>query len=151
MHRILFIFLLITAVTFFSCSIFQKKPIENTETEVTELFISAPDLNNVLETAQNEGKIVFVDIYTTWCTPCKVMDREVYTDPEVIRFLQENMISYKVDAEKDNGPDMMAIYEVLVFPTLLFLDDKGREISRSDGALDARGFLKLAEKANSIR
>ena len=104
-------------------------------------------LTNVLEDAQSSGKIVFLDMYTTWCAPCKIMDEQVYTDPEVENLLDNNMVSYKVDAEKDNGPDLTVIFNVQVYPTLIFLDDKGREIVRSDGALSTTGFLELAQRA----
>lgn len=110
-------------------------------------FITSGTLTSILEEAQTDGKIVFVDFYTTWCAPCKVMDEEVYTDPTVEELIDRKMISYKVDAEKGNGPDLSLIYNVQVFPTLLFLDDKGREIVRNDGALSTTGFLELAQRA----
>ena len=41
------------------------------------VFVKSKTLTSVLEDAQANGKIVFVDMYTTWCAPCKVMDDEV--------------------------------------------------------------------------
>lgn len=110
-------------------------------------FVKSKTLTSVLEDAQSSGKIVFLDMYTTWCAPCKIMDEEVYTDTSVEELLDTKMISYKVDAEKGNGPDLTVIYNVQVFPTLIFLDDKGREIVRNDGALSTTGFLELAQRA----
>lgn len=110
-------------------------------------FIASSSLTKVLEDAQNSGKIVFLDMYTTWCAPCKVMDEEVFTDPAVEALFDSKVISYKVDAEKGNGPDLALIYNVQVYPTLLFLDDKGREIVRNDGALGTTGFLELTRQA----
>lgn len=110
-------------------------------------FVSSKTLTDVLENAQASGKIVFLDMYTTWCAPCKIMDEEVFTDPTVEALLDEKMVSYKVDAEKGNGPDLTVIYNVQVYPTLIFLDDKGRELARSDGALGTTDFLALAQQA----
>jgi len=110
-------------------------------------FVQSKTLTDVLENAQASGKIVFLDMYTTWCAPCKIMDEEVFTDPAVESLLDEKMVSYKVDAEKGNGPDLTLIYNVQVYPTLIFLDDKGRELVRNDGALTTTGFLDLAKQA----
>lgn len=115
------------------------------------IFVNSDKLTYVLEDAQKENKIVFLDMYTTWCAPCKIMDNEVFTDPSVKSFLEDNMISYKVDAEKGNGPDLSLIYNVQVFPTLLFLDDKGRELVRYDGATGVTKFLELARQAVDMK
>jgi len=40
----------------------------------------------VLEKAEKENKLVFVDAYTTWCGPCKQMSREVFTKKKVADF-----------------------------------------------------------------
>ncbi len=134
----------------FNCNGSKKATSGNSKPNApSSIFVTSKTLTSVLEDAQSKGKIVFVDVYTDWCTPCKLMDQEVYTDPSVKDYLKENMISYKVDAEKGNGPDLSLIYNVQVYPTLIFLDDKGRELVRSDGALSTTGFLNLAQQAVS--
>src|SRR5882724_1309085 len=30
--------------------------------------------------AKSEGKLVFIDFYTTWCEPCKRLDKDTWTD-----------------------------------------------------------------------
>ncbi|MFT5765241.1 MAG: thiol:disulfide interchange protein [Saprospiraceae bacterium] len=143
MKRLTILLFAILPFILFNCNGSKKAAV----TTQSGLFVTSKTLTAVLEEAQTKGKIVFVDMYTTWCTPCKVMDQEVYSHPSVVKFLKDNMISYKVDAEKGNGPDLAIIYNVQVYPTLLFLDDKGREIVRNDGALSITGFLELAGRA----
>jgi len=147
MKHLTFLLIAILPFTFLNCNgskkISKSKPVSQKGVD----FIKSETLTSVLEDAQNSGKIVFLDMYTTWCAPCKIMDEEVYTDRSVEDLLDSKMISYKVDAEKGNGPDLTVIYNVNVFPTLIFLDDKGREIVRNDGALSTTGFLELAQRA----
>ncbi len=110
-------------------------------------FQKSNSLMSVLEDAQTEDKIVFVDVYTTWCLPCRVMDEEVFTERSTARFLNSNFINYKIDAERSNGPTVAAIYEVQAYPTLLFLDSNGRVLVRKEGAVYHDELQALGNRA----
>ncbi|NSL87385.1 DUF255 domain-containing protein [Chitinophaga sp. Mgbs1] len=49
----------------------------------------------VLNKAYTEGKYIFVDCYTTWCGPCKAMERNVYPSKEVGDYMNKRFISVK--------------------------------------------------------
>lgn len=51
------------------------------------------------ELAAKQRKHLVVDIYTTWCGWCKVMDRQTYGDPQVSAYLTENFVLAKVNGE----------------------------------------------------
>lgn len=51
--------------------------------------------------AVKENKILMVDAYTDWCYWCKVMDRETFTDSAVIKTLNSNFVTVKLNPEKD--------------------------------------------------
>lgn len=148
MNRILLLLIVALPLFLTNCNGTKKTAGTTTKPKSSKgIFTSSQTLTSILEEAQQEGKIVFVDMYTTWCAPCKVMDAEVYTQSSVHDLFKDKIISYKVDAEKANGPDLALIYNVQVYPTLLFLDGRGREIVRNDGALGTTGFLDLARLA----
>ena len=48
------------------------------------------DFDKALTKAKDQEKIIFIDAYTTWCGPCKMMDREVFTDSAIGDFYNEN-------------------------------------------------------------
>ncbi|MBK8625412.1 MAG: DUF255 domain-containing protein [Saprospiraceae bacterium] len=50
--------------------------------------------------AGNNNKKFLIDVYTDWCGWCKVMDKKTFTDPEVIKYLNENFHVVKFDAEQ---------------------------------------------------
>ena len=102
---------------------------------------------NVLEEAKMENKLVFIEFYADWCMPCKMMEKEVFSNNEIGKFFNKEFINIKVDTEKDNGPDMAAIFEVHALPTLLFVDEIGRVVERQEGALYHTDLQLLAEKA----
>jgi len=84
---------------------------------------------------------------TEWCLPCKMMDEDVFSDPAVISFMNENFINYKVDAEKENGPLLALVYEVSAYPTLVFVDKKGKAIVKNVGAVSQSQLIALAKEA----
>jgi thioredoxin-related protein len=48
----------------------------------------------------NNKKKFLVDVYTDWCGWCKVMDQKTFTDPELIKYLNENFYAVKFNAEQ---------------------------------------------------
>lgn len=54
------------------------------------------------EKAAKQNKHMIVDIYTTWCGWCRVMERETYANPEVAAYLSENFVLAKVNGESPN-------------------------------------------------
>ena len=42
---------------------------------------------------------MIIDLYTDWCGWCKVMDRNTFTDSDVISHINNNFVAIKFDAE----------------------------------------------------
>ena len=99
-----------------------------------------------LSEAQATDRQVFVDVYTEWCAPCKIMDRTVFPDDRVGDYFNSRFVSVKIDAEDEviDGPLIANTYEVGSYPTLLFLHADGSEIGRIAAGVDVDTFLKLA-------
>jgi thioredoxin-like negative regulator of GroEL len=87
-------------------------------------------LEQALEQARSEGKLVFVEIGAYWCPPCHRLDEEVFTQPVVGAFLGEGYVPLHIDAEKGEGPDIAKRYDVQAFPTMLVLESSGLEKGR---------------------
>ena len=100
-----------------------------------------------LQQAEEEEKLVFVDVYTSWCGPCKVMSQTVFPDQKVGEYFNARFVSFKLDAEDMdiNGPRISNTYDVRVYPTLLFLNPDGTELGRGVSGYDIEGLLGLAE------
>ena len=48
---------------------------------------------------ETENRLIFIDVYTDWCGWCKVMDKKTFTDPEVVKQLNEHFYAVKFNAE----------------------------------------------------
>lgn len=100
-----------------------------------------------LAKAKKENKMVFMDCYTTWCGPCKMLAKNIFPQKEVGDFFNKHYVSVKMDMEKGEGIELMKKYEVKAFPTLLFLDDNGVVLHKMVGGSDAAGLIGEAKAA----
>lgn len=49
--------------------------------------------------SDKKPKRIFIDVYTTWCGPCKLLDKRTFTNPDLIEFVNKNYYPVKFDAE----------------------------------------------------
>lgn len=98
--------------------------------------------------AEAEDKHVFVDVYATWCGPCKVMDAVVFPRDDVGEHYNAHFINVKLDAEDEsiNGPAISERYGVGAYPTYLYLNSDGSVVGSAVGALPASLFVQVAEQ-----
>ena len=105
-------------------------------------------LEDAQAAAKAANKRVFVDVGAYWCPPCRKLDEEVFTRPEVGEALKAGYVPVHIDAEKGEGPEVVARYRVQAYPTLLVLEAEGLERGRLVDAVPADELLKsLAEIA----
>jgi len=108
------------------------------------------DFASSLARAKKAKKYVFVDFYATWCGPCKMMDRTVYTD-STVALETARYVTRKVDAEKGEGVDLARRYKVDAYPTLLVVDAAGTEVAREVGYRPADKFRLFLEDTRTGR
>ncbi|WP_346237332.1 thioredoxin fold domain-containing protein [Niabella insulamsoli] len=112
----------------------------------------------VVAKAKRENKMIFLDCYTTWCGPCKVMTSKVFTQPEVGDFYNTHFINAKVQLDTtDNddayikgwykdGHDIAQKYNVRAYPTYLIFDPQGEIIHRFVGSMSPDAFVAAGQK-----
>ena len=99
--------------------------------------------------AQKENKLLFVDAYATWCGPCKMMDRDVFSNKAVGDYFNKNFISYKLDMETPNGREFNAKYPVNAYPSFFFLDGSGAVTHTVRGYMAPDPFMEEGKKAQA--
>ena len=100
-----------------------------------------------LAEAKSTGKPIFMDCYTSWCVPCKMLATTVFTKKEVGDYFNSHFINVKMDMESKEGKTLNKQYEILGYPTLLFIDGGGNMFHRIVGTTPAEILLKEAARA----
>ncbi len=99
---------------------------------------------------------MFVDFFTTWCGPCKMMSNKVFPQKEVGDFMNAKFIPLKLDAEKE-GAALAKQYGVKAYPTYVVMDGDGKEVAKFSGYMDGPKFIEkvtvsdLSEKLRRLR
>ena len=89
-----------------------------------------PYSEEILNEAQNLKKLVIIDFYATWCTPCREIEEVTLHDPLVIKQAESDFVMIKVDVTKGGNPlheRLLKQYEVKGVPTIVFMDTDGKE------------------------
>jgi thiol-disulfide isomerase/thioredoxin len=108
------------------------------------------DWSSMLAKAKAEDKLIFVDVYTTWCGPCKMVDHNIFPKAAIGAKFNANFINYKVDAEYGEGPSIADRYDVRSYPNFLFINGEGKLVHRMTGYQPVESFLKEANIALSL-
>jgi thioredoxin 1 len=103
----------------------------------------------ILKKAKQEKKVIFFDAYTTWCGPCKLLQKNVFTRDDVAAVFNEKFINVKFDMESGEGPALAAKYPLEGYPTLFFINEKGKVVKTLLGYQKPEDLIKAAKSIKS--
>ena len=111
--------------------------------------------------SKESGKLIFLNAYTSWCQSCRVADSTNYRSKVIAKLINENFIPVKFDAAstKDlnffgktykggvqSGPHQLTrayIRQNFQMPTLLFINNKGQQITELHGFIPPRALESI--------
>ena len=95
-----------------------------------------------LAAAKAEKKLVFIDFYTSWCGPCKMMMKNIFPLKEVGNYLNSKFVCIKIDAEKGEGPELAKRYQVKASPTFVAINPAEEILmTKVGGSGSGSGFI----------
>lgn len=124
-------------------------------------------------TAQKKNpKKIIMDVYTEWCGPCKMLDKNTFQNKQVADYINKNYYAVKFNAEGNeevnykgrkftnttydatrkgrNGThDLTYALKISGYPTMVFFDEKGEYVSPLTGYYTPSQieiFLKIFSK-----
>jgi thioredoxin-related protein len=132
-------------------------PLSVTETGIK--WTTGLSWEQVKQKARAENKSIFVDAYTTWCGPCKAMDKYVYPNDTVGDFFNKHFISVKAQMDVtdkddqrvkdwyDDATTIRTAYAVEAFPSFIFLSPEGKIVQKEQGYRPVKEFVNVGEAA----
>jgi len=122
-------------------------------------FESSLTWDQVKKKAKAENKYIFIDVFATWCGPCREMDNKIYPAQSLGSFMNERFISVKlqVDQTKSDSKQIRtwyadaaritSQYKIGSYPSFLFFSPEGYLVNQGTGFQSVESFQKMAESA----
>ena len=124
-----------------------------------------------VEANKKAPKKMVIDMYTSWCGWCKVMDRETFTDPDVIEYINKHFYAVKFDAEQKEPIEFQGkTYEFVnagrrgihtlayslmqgkaSYPSFVFLDENFKNLGVSKGFKKPEAFMVDLKKVGEYQ
>ena len=116
-----------------------------------------------LELQKKTPKKIMMDVYTNWCGPCKMLDKNTFQKKEVADYVNKHYYAVKFNGEgnesvnykektfsnpkynpanakrRNSAHDLTRYLQVSAYPTIVFFDDKGEVIA------PIRGYQKPSQ------
>ena len=99
-----------------------------------------------LAKAKEENKPVFLDVYATWCGPCKKLKKSTFKDEAVGTYFNKNFINISIDGETEEGRAIVNKYRVRVYPTLIIADYEGNMRTKTTGFVKPHILINFGKR-----
>lgn len=86
------------------------------------------DWASIKKRAIHQHKMIYLDVFTSWCGPCKMMAKNYFPQKEAGDFYNDNFVCYQIDAEKGEGIAIAKQYDVRGYPTNLFINASDEKV-----------------------
>ncbi len=120
----------------------------NTEKIITSeegiQFVEA-DWNKAVQEAKKQKKLIFIDAYTSWCGPCRMLKQKTFTDKAAGEYFNSHFINIALDMEKGDGLAFAEKYQIRAYPTLLIMDADQTSVSVSEGYINPGQLIEFGK------
>jgi len=101
------------------------------------------DVESAKKLAVNSDKNMMIFFTGTWCSPCKIMKRQVFADDEVKKAMDEKIISLEINIDDPKNEKLVKQYNIKATPTTIFIDSEKNVIDYAVGKVDKSKFFKM--------
>lgn len=116
--------------------------------------------NEAFEKAKKQNKPLLIDAYTDWCGWCKTMDKNTYSQTEIINYIEKNYIpvkfnpeiknvTYNVNGNELSGPELLGALtegQQAGYPTTFFLSIQKNSVKKVPGYKSPEQFLPILKE-----
>ena len=142
------LFILFIAIVFWG--LFLQSFKENAQQFDPEVVYSPQSLQEKMQKAIEDQKILMIDVFAQWCVSCHYFEAQVLNDADVLQQL-DSLHTVKLDISEYNEEHRVLLEEFKVFgpPAFLFYDPAGQLLWRVQGEVTYDTFLEKISKMNA--
>ena len=127
-------------------------------------------LEEAVKLQKKMPKKIMVDVYTNWCGPCKMLDKNTFHNKDVVDYVNKHYYAVKFNGEgndvvtfdgktydnpnynpanakrRNSAHQLTRYFQINAYPTIVFIDEKGKMIAPIKGYQQPQGlelYLKL--------
>lgn len=127
-------------------------------------------IEQAIKLQKKEPRKIFMDVYTNWCGPCKMLDKNTFHNPDVVNYINTNYYAVKFNGEgnesvtykdrnfgnpnydpakanrRNSAHEFARFLRVNAYPTMVFFDEEANVIAPISGYLKPQQlelYLKL--------
>ena len=112
-----------------------------------EIVFANRNWKEVMAEAKKSGRFIFVDAYTSWCGPCKLLKSTTFKDKKTADYFNKNFINFSADMEKGEGPALAEKWDITAYPSLLFFNSEGEMVLKQVGYVNAETLVDFGRQA----
>ena len=107
--------------------------------------------NAARQKAVTEKKFLLLQFTAKWCQPCKFMEREVYGNDAVQRYMDQHVVLFKIDIDDPNNAKFRKEHQVTVLPTILLMRASGKVLGRAEQSFNPEAFIAWLEERGDLK
>lgn len=127
-------------------------------------------IEEAVELQKEEPKKIIMDVYTNWCGPCKMLDKNTFQNADVVEYINEHYYAVKFNAEgndevtfndktfknpnydpakanrRNSAHEFARYLQVRAYPTIVYFDEEANVIAPISGYMKPQQielYLKL--------
>lgn len=108
------------------------------------------NIESAQKLASNNGKNIMIFFTADWCSPCRIMKRQVFADNEVMYAINTNIVPVEIDIDDPNSELLVKQYNIGATPTTIFINPQGKVMDYAVGKVGKTKFLEMLENQKGL-
>ena len=101
-----------------------------------------------LDLAKKDNKLIFLDVYASWCGPCKQLKKRTFSNAKVGAYFNEHFINVSLDGEEGEGVTISSKYNVTSYPSLYLINGDGKIVKEDGGYMNASEIISFGKSVS---
>ena len=99
--------------------------------------------------AKLNGKWIVVNYWADWCAPCKQLDKNTFSNSQVIKYCEDNFINLRINTDTSYGYEIYNEFNIEYLPMIIFIDSNKNIVGTIEGYYGPSEYLDKIKKINN--